>query len=469
VEESVKERLYPMDRCEINAGGHLSYDGIDLTRMALEYETPFFLLSERIIRTNYEKFTQAFSGFPGFKVYFSVKTNYESGTLQTLRALGSGAEISGNLDMEAVCRAGFHPDDIVFDGPCKSEEDLRRAIDLGIHLINIEAESELATVDRLARERRRVVKVGVRIDPVVKNPTYSTLISTYKQKFGFPVNQSGPVFELAKRCKNVEVVGLNAHIGSQITAPGLYATNLTVLFELAARLREQGIAISEINLGGGFPAKCMTQLRVSRRMRFARLLERLGKLETPLPDIDAYASTIRTAYDAACQRFNMRPALTTEPGRSIASNAGIVVGRVRVVKGSWVFTDVSLNDIPENLFFSEWRVFYPNRMHEPTARKVHLSGPTLATNDVLLYDIEAPDVRPGDPLAIFDTGAYSISRSNQFTRPRSAVYFITADGKVEIIRHRETVEDVMRMQVWRSHRPAAEGIRPEPTVAQVRA
>jgi diaminopimelate decarboxylase len=204
-------------------------------------------------------------------------------------------------------------------------------------------------------------------------------------------------------------------------------------------------------------------------MRFARLLERLGKLETPLPDIDAYAATIRTAYDAACQRFNMRPALTTEPGRSIASNAGVVVGRVRVVKGSWIFTDISLNDIPENLFFSEWRVFYPNRMHEPTARKVHLSGPTLATNDVLLYDIEAPDVRPGDPLAIFDTGAYSISRSNQFTRPRSAVYFITADGKVEIIRHRETVEDVMRMQVWRSHRPAAEGIRPEPTVAQVRA
>ena len=465
----MKERLYPMDRCEINAGGHLLYDGIDLTRMAREYETPFFLLSERILRSNYEKFAKAFADLPGSKAYFSVKTNYESGTLQTLRALGSGVEVSGSLDLEAVCRAGFRPQDIVFDGPCKSEDDLRRAVDLGIHLINIEAESELQTVDRLARERRRVVKVGVRIDPVVKNPSYGTLISTYKQKFGFPISQSGPVFELAKRCKNVAVVGLNAHIGSQITDPRLYATNLTVLFELAARLREQGIAISEINLGGGFPARCMTQLRVSRRMRFARLLERLGKLETPLPDIEAYASTIREAYQQASQRFNLRPALTTEPGRSIVSNAGVVVGRVRVVKGSWVFTDVSINDIPENLFFSEWRVFYPNRMHEPTHRKVHLSGPTLATNDVLLYDIEAPDVRAGDPLAIFDTGAYSISRSNQFTRPRSGVYFITADGKVEIIRHRETVEDVMRMQVWRSHRPTTDDVRTEPPVAEVRA
>jgi diaminopimelate decarboxylase len=444
----VKERLYPMDRCEINAGGHLLYDGVDVTRMALAYETPFYLLSERILRANYEMFVAAFAGFPGFKVYFSAKTNYESGPLQTLGALGSGAEVSGGLDLEAVRRAGFRPQDIVFDGPCKSEEDLSQAIDFGIHLINVEAESELQMIDRLARERRRVVRVGVRIDPVVKNPSYSTLISTYKQKFGFPVNQSGPVFELAKRCKNIEVVGLNAHIGSQITDPRLYATNLNVLFELAARLRGQGITISEINLGGGFPARCMTQLRVSRRMRFARLLERLGKLETPLPDISAYAATIRTAYEEACQRFSMRPALTTEPGRSIVSNAGIVVGRIRVVKGSWLFTDISLNDVPENLFFSEWRVFYPSRMHQPSVRKIHLSGPTLATNDVLLYDIEAPEVRPGDPITLFDTGAYSISRANQFTRPRIGAYFITADGQVDIIRHRETIADVMRPQVW---------------------
>ena len=158
-------------------------------------------------------------------------------------------------------------------------------------------------------------------------------------------------------------------------------------------------------------------------------------------------------YEQTCQRLKMRPVLTTEPGRSLVNNAGVVVGRVRVVKGSWIFTDISLNDIPENLFFSEWRVFYPSRMHEPSVRKMHLSGPTLATNDVLFFDIEAPDVRPGDPIAIFDTGAYSISRSNQFTRPRSGVYFITSAGTLEVIRRRETVEDVMRTQVWRARRP----------------
>ncbi len=465
----MNERLHAMDRCDVTAGGHLIYDGVDLSRMALEYETPFYLLSERVLRANYEKFVAAFAALAGFKPYFSVKTNYESGVLCTLRDLGAGAEISGGLDFEATRRAGFRPQDVVFDGPSKTEDDLRAAIDFGVHLINVECESELSMIDRLARERRRVVKVGVRIDPVVKNPSYGKLISTYKQKFGFPVNDCGAVFELAKRCKNVQVVGLHAHIGSQITAPALYATNLTVLLELAARLKASGVTISEINLGGGFPARSMTQLRVSRRMRFARLLEKLGKLETPVPDIQAYGAAIQTAYEDGCRRLNIRPALTTEPGRSLISNAGVVIGRVRVVKGSWVFTDISINDVPENLFFSEFRLFYPSRMREPRTSKVHFSGPTLATNDVVMYDVQAPALRPGDPIAIFDTGAYSISRSNQFTRPRSGVYFITADGKVEVIRHRETVDDVMRMQVWRSHRPSPEGIRPESTVAEVRA
>jgi diaminopimelate decarboxylase len=142
-----------MDRSDVTAAGHLVYDGVDLTRMAMEYETPFYLLSERVLRANHEKFMAAFAGLPGFKPYFSVKTNYESGVLCTLRDLGAGAEISGGLDFEATRRAGFAPEDIVFDGPSKTEEDLRTAIDYGVHLINVECESELSLIDRLARER----------------------------------------------------------------------------------------------------------------------------------------------------------------------------------------------------------------------------------------------------------------------------------------------------------------------------
>ena len=456
----MNESLYPNDRCEITAAGHLVFDGVDVVRMAQEFPTPFYLLSENILRANYETLMASFSALPDFKVFFSVKTNYESGVMRTIREAGGGAEISGALDFEATRRAGFRGPDIVFDGPGKTEEELRATIEYGVHLINIESETELLVIDRLARQRGLVVRIGVRIDPIIKNPVYGSLISTYKQKFGFPVDRCDQVFALARRCKNVEVVGLHAHIGSQILSPELYVKNLDVLVGLAAKLRQGGFDIQEINMGGGFPAQSVRHLRVSRRVRFAKLLERLGKLEAHTPTISEFGRIISQGYLAACARLGIRPRLAAEPGRSLVSNAGIIVGRVHVAKEPWIFSDISINDLPENLFFQEWRMFYPNKMREQRDRKIHLSGTTLATNDVLRFNAEAPSLVQGDLVSVFDIGAYSISRANQFTRPRSGVYMVRPDGRVDVIRRRETVEDVMRMQVWgppaASERPAVE-------------
>ncbi len=461
----MEDKLFSTDRAETNPAGHLIFDGLDLSRLAQQYETPFFLISENILRANYQRFMAAFEGLAGFRVYYSAKTNFESRLLQCLRDLGSGVEVSGALDLLASRRAGFSPEQIVFDGPCKSEEDLRQAIDLGIHLINVESEPELQMIDRLAREKGRVVTVGVRIDPVIKNPYYGKLISTYKQKFGFPVDRCDSIFALAKKCKNIKVVGLHAHIGSQILSPDLYVKNLNVLFELAARLKSDGIEIREINIGGGFPAQSMRHLRVSRRIKGARLLERLNLLETRLPEIGEFGKKMKSGYDEACHRLNLKPILTTEPGRSLVSNTCVILGRVRIIKDNWVFTDISINDVPENLFFSEFRLFFPNKMREMRVKKVHLSGPTLATNDVFLFEAQVPELQPGDPIAIFDTGAYSISRANQFTRPRNAVYFLRSDGNLEVIRHRELPEDVLRMQVWEDDEEAGESREKTPAVA----
>ena len=154
---------------------------------------PSILLSERILRANYEKFVAAFAGLPGLQaVLLGQDQLRERRPLQTLRDLGSGAEVSGGLDLEAARRAGFAPQDIVFDGPCKTRGGPpARPSTSGSTSSTSSASPSCRLIDRLARERRRVVKVGVRIDPVVKNPSYGKLISTYKQKFGFPVNESG--------------------------------------------------------------------------------------------------------------------------------------------------------------------------------------------------------------------------------------------------------------------------------------
>jgi diaminopimelate decarboxylase len=458
----VNDALYPNDRCEISPAGHLVFDGVDVVELAREYPTPFYLMSENIVRANWARLMAAFAGCPEFKAYYSVKTNYETGVLRTLRELGAGAEISGALDFEAARRAGFRPQDMVFDGPCKTEEDLRQTIGAGIHMVNVECESELQMIDRIAREQGRVVKIGIRVDPVVKNPFYSQLVAGYKAKFGFPIDRCDGVIELARRSKHVELVALHAHIGSQILSPELYVQNLGVMMALAGRLSQSGFRLQEINMGGGFPAQSVRYLRVSRRVKMAGLLQRLGRLERAVPDIGAFGRAITQAFQAGCARWGISPILATEPGRSITSNCGIVVGRVQVLKGHWVFSDISINDVPENMFFTEWRKFYPNKMRAPRTQEIHLSGPTLATHDVVQFNTMAPALEPGDLVAIFDTGAYSITRSNQFTRPRSAAYYVRSNGRIQTLRRRETVEDVLRTQVVKDE---PESLRESPALA----
>jgi diaminopimelate decarboxylase len=289
-----------------------------------------------------------------------------------------------------------------------------------------------------------------------RRPYYDKVITTYKQKFGFHISRCRDAFATIKACPNVRLVGLHAHIGSQILAPGLYVEALTALFGLAADLRRDGFGLAEINIGGGFPAQCMRNLRLSRRMFGAKLLQRFNLLEKRTPSIEEFGRAIAQCYAENAAKHGFAPRLTTEPGRSLVNNAVVLLGRVRLVKENWVFTDLSVNDVPENLFFTEWRVFFPDKMRAPVVGKANLSGPTLSTYDVLFFEKEMPRVQTGDPIVIFDTGGYSIPRANQFTKPRNPAYFLDKAGSLKLIRRRETVDDVVRMQVWDEAEPAEE-------------
>lgn len=451
---TIPPRLFESDRTVVGPRGELIFDGADLGRLARTRETPFFLISEEILTRNYHRLVEGFSSIPRFGAYYSVKTNFESGVLQTLRDLGADAEISGDLDLHVALNAGFSPDRIIFDGPCKSDRELEHAVRLGIRLFNVESVDEIRRIDALGRQHGRVIDIGVRIDPMTQRPYYDKLITTYKQKFGFHISVCAEAFATIRACTHVRLVGLHAHIGSQILNPGLYVEALTALFRLATDLRRSGLAIEEINIGGGFPAQSLRALRLARRIRGARLLERFQLLEKRTPTIEEFGRAISESYRSNCLAHNFTPRLTVEPGRMLVNNACVLVGRVRLLKKNWVFTDISVNDIPENLFFTEWRVFFPDKMTHHPIGHANLSGPTLSTYDVLFFQKEIPALEVGDPVAIFDTGGYSIPRANQFTRPRNAVYFRRRDGELRLVRRRETVEDVVRMQVW-DRAPAA--------------
>jgi diaminopimelate decarboxylase len=444
----MRPRLFDSDHCRVTAEGRLLFDGVDLTEMVAQRQGAMFLLSERILSENYARLVDGFSTVANFATYYSVKTNFETEVLRTLRRLGAGAEISGELDLHVALKAGFTPDRIVFDGPCKTTAELERAVEHRIRCINVESIEEIRALEAIGAARSRTIDVGVRIDPMTRRPYYDKLITTYKQKFGFHIHHAGEAFAAIRASRHLRLIGINAHIGSQILAPGLYVEALNAMYALAATLRGQGFPLEEVNIGGGFPAQSMRHLRLTRRMRGAKLLERFGWLEKRTPPIDEFGRMISATYAENAAKYGFAPCLSIEPGRSLVNNACVLVGRVRRTKANWLFTDLSINEVAENLFFTEWRVFFPSRMNEEPVAKANISGPTLSTYDVLFFQKEIPALQPDDPIVIFDTGGYSITRANQFTKPRNPVYFVTRDGDIRLIRRRETVEDVVQPQVW---------------------
>jgi diaminopimelate decarboxylase len=238
------------------------------------------------------------------------------------------------------------------------------------------------------------------------------------------------------------------HIGSQVFTPTRYLTTLEKMFDLAGQLKARGIEVRELNIGGGYPAQSMRNLRLSRRFVLARVLERFNRIDVQAASINDFGTQMTEKYNSLKRSTGLTPQLAIEPGRCIVSNSCVVVGKVLIIKNDWLFTDISINNLPENLFFSEWRTAYPGHRPNETGRSYNIAGPTLATQDVHFFQREVPNLKEGDVMAVLDTGAYSIARSNQFTRPRVAVYAVKDDGEIGLIRRPETVNDVLTMQVW---------------------
>lgn len=431
-----------------DASGKASIDGYDLAQLAKRFPTPFYLISQGQLRDNYRRLRQAFASVEGLETYYSVKSNFESIVLRTLAAEGCGAEISGTLDMELARRAGMQPSKVVFDGPCKPDADIRAAIEWGVRFINIESITEARAISRIAGEMGKTVRVGLRVDPVLAKPYYDKVISTYKQKFGLPIDQAeAAVVEIAKM-PGLDFRGIMTHIGSQIFFPGRYLSAMEKIFDLVGRLERRGIHIEEVNMGGGYPAQSMRNLRLSRRFVLAQLMEKMGRIEKQTASIDDFGKAISEKYHQLVKSTGLHPRLALEPGRCLCADAQTVIGTIRIVKNDWVFTDISINDVPENLFFSEWRFVVPGEKPGTKAKAYNVAGPTLATQDVLYFMREVPGAAEGKAVAILDAGAYSVARANQFTRARSAVYAINLQGDIEMVRRPETVEDVLRAQIW---------------------
>ncbi|GGO78045.1 diaminopimelate decarboxylase [Marinobacterium nitratireducens] len=400
--------------------GRLHCEEMSLERVANEYGTPLYVYSRDALERAYMSYAQALEGRDAL-VCYAVKANSNIAVLNVLARLGAGFDIVSLGELERVLKAGGDPSKVVFSGVGKQPQEIMRALEVGIHCFNIESEAELERVNTVAAEVGAVAPVSFRVNPDVDAGTHPYISTGLKEnKFGIAIERAGEVYRQAAAMSNVEVVGMDCHIGSQLTEIRPFLDALDRLLVLVDELEADGIRIRHLDLGGGLGV-CYTD-------------------EQP-PSPQAY-------IEAVLQKLGERKlSLIFEPGRSIAANAGVMLTRVEFLKSNgdkhFAIVDGAMNDLIRPSLYSAYQEIIPVNLREDAASRLYdLVGPVCETGDFLGKDREL-SLEPGDLLAVCSAGAYGfVMSSNYNTRPRPAEVMVQ-DNQVYLVRKRESIGDLL--------------------------
>ena len=411
--ESTQTSYTSEDFCLQN--GELYAEGVAIAELAQQYGTPLYVYSAAAFTRHYQQFAQALGNHPG-KICYAVKANSNLGVLSLLARLGAGFDIVSVGELERVLLAGGKAENVVFSGVGKTRDEMRRALEAGVYCFNIESEAEMDRLAEVAAESGQRAQVSIRVNPDVDANTHPYISTGLKEnKFGIDINRAEAVYLQAKQTPNLDVRGVDCHIGSQLTELEPFLDALDRVLALVDKLSAQGIDIHHLDLGGG--------LGVTYRD------------EQP-PQISAYVEAIK-------QRLNGRSLeLIFEPGRSIAANAGILVTRVEYLKPTehhnFAIVDAAMNDNIRPSLYQAWqdvRAVSPRQGEEKTW---DLVGPVCETGDFLAKD-RALCLQQGDLLALMSSGAYGFTMSSNYnSRPRAAEIMVAGDS-CHLVRARESL------------------------------
>lgn len=420
-------------------GSKVLFSDTDIIPLAKKIATPFFLFSEQILEENYKELKKSFSAFyPKTRVDFSVKTNNELVILKILKRLGSGAEISCGHELYLAKLAGFSPDQITFDGPGKKKADIDFALSENIHAFYADSCQDLKKINDLAENKKVKTRVAIRINLGLKSILLG-IAEAFIDKFGVPENEALQAYRVARNLENLEIIGITTHLGSQILAPEPYLKAIDKLTGLAQNLEKEGVKISEINLGGGYPSQTLIKTTLPNLF-----LSQFGlKLKTSATPISEFGQIISSHFGQKVQKLKIKPTLALQPGRSITSSMGIAVAKVEVVKKDWVFLDISTSSLPESLFFCQREIILAKKIKDKKVFRFNVAGCGLNSADNLGLNIKMPKPEVGDIVIILDAGAYSISRANRFTILNPPVYLVTKEEEIKLIRRAENYEDII--------------------------
>ncbi|MFR0673724.1 diaminopimelate decarboxylase [Enterobacterales bacterium AW_CKDN230030176-1A_HGKHYDSX7] len=398
--------------------GALFAEGVALSAIAERFGTPTYVYSRAHIEARYRSYTDALEG-TSHLVCFAVKANSNLGVLNVLARLGAGFDIVSGGELERVLAAGGRADRVVFSGVGKTRQDMRRALEVGVHCFNVESADELERLQDVAAELDVRAPVSLRVNPDVDAGTHPYISTGLKEnKFGIAIDDAEALYLRAAQLPNLELVGVDCHIGSQLTTLAPFTDALDRLLVLVDRLADCGIHLRHLDLGGGVGVRYSDE-------------------QPPL--ITDYVKAVR-------ERIGDRDlALVFEPGRYIVANAGVLLTRVEYLKHTehkdFAIVDAAMNDLIRPALYQAWMGVKPVQPRGGEGRSYDVVGPICETGDFLAKS-RTLDLAEGDLLAVESAGAYGfVMSSNYNTRGRCAEVLVDADQAHEV-RRRETVAEL---------------------------
>ncbi len=403
--------------------GALFAEDVDVTALAEQVGTPFYVYSAATLRRHIRVMQDAFAGMPTLVAY-AMKANSNQAVLTLLAREGAGADVVSGGELERAIAAGIPAAKIVFSGVGKSVREMRRGLELGIKCFNLESEPELERLSEIAASMGKVASVSVRINPDVDAGTHAK-ISTGKKgdKFGIPYVRAREVYARIAALPGVEAVGIDMHIGSQITNMAPFDNAYRLLADLVRELRAAGHNIRHVDIGGGLG-----------------IPYHADEAAPPLPV--EYAAIVTKHIDG------LGVELVLEPGRLIVGNAGILVTRVEYVKQaekSFVIVDAAMNDLIRPTLYEAFHEIEPVKHSNLPQITADVVGPVCESGDFLAQDRKMPGVKEGDLLAVMSAGAYgAVMASTYNSRPLVPEVLVDGD-KWHVIRPRPSIEALIAL------------------------
>lgn len=411
-----------MDRFEFK-NGELFAEDVAVSQIAEQFGTPCYVYSREMFEKHYLAYTDAFGDYPHL-ICYAVKANSNLAVLSVLAKLGAGFDIVSVGELERVLRAGGDPSKVVFSGVGKQAEEMRRALEVGVHCFNVESENELDRLNEVAAAMNVTAPVSLRVNPDVDAGTHPYISTGLKDnKFGVAIDQAERVYQKAQSMSHLKVIGLDCHIGSQLTETAPFLDALDRLLVLIERLKSHGIEIEHLDLGGGLG------------VRYAN--------ETP-PAPQEYVSAVLDKLQ------NSGLTVVMEPGRSIAANAGVLVTRVEFLKctehKNFAIVDGAMNDLLRPALYSAWQEIVPAQPRQTGESLCYdIVGPVCETGDFLGKERNL-NIEAGDLLVVRSAGAYGFAMASNYNSRNRAAEILVDGENCFVARKRETIEDQLALE-----------------------